>query len=211
MQTPAQQARRATVHPDGTPVRVTRRRGETRSRLLDAAFSVFAAKGFGRASIEDVCAAAGYTRGAFYSNFDTLDELFYALYQQRAEVISAQVAAALVAASGNLRDSVTPIVDALSIDRDWVIIKTEFLLYAARNPSAGAALREQQALLRLALAGSLRGSFDTAGLPKSLRSADRLAEAVMAVHDGVMERLVLNADTNQLRKWLADLLIALLR
>src|ERR1700690_4472568 len=101
MPTPAQQARRATAHPDGTPVRVTRRRAETRARLLDAAFSVFATKGFGRTSIEDVCTAAGFTRGAFYSNFDTLDELFYALYQQRAEAIAAEVAAALEAARGD--------------------------------------------------------------------------------------------------------------
>jgi AcrR family transcriptional regulator len=37
--------------------------------MLDAAFEVFAARGFGRATVEEVCDAAGYTRGAFYSNF----------------------------------------------------------------------------------------------------------------------------------------------
>src|SRR4051812_43485372 len=49
-------------------VRVTKRRAETRARLLAAAFRVFAAKGYGPARIDDVCAEAGYTRGAFYSN-----------------------------------------------------------------------------------------------------------------------------------------------
>jgi AcrR family transcriptional regulator len=211
MQTPAQQARRATVRPDGTPVRVTRRRAETRARLLDAAFSVFATKGFGRTSIEDVCAAAGYTRGAFYSNFDSLDELFYALYQRRAEVIAAQVAAALETARGDLRNSITPIIEALTVDRDWVMIKTEFLLYAARNPTAGDALRQQQSRLRRALADSLQGTIDTSGLPNPLQTVDGLAEAVMAVHDGAMQRLVLHPETEQLRKWLAALLKALLR
>jgi hypothetical protein len=33
----------------------------------------------------------------------------------------------------------------------------------------------------------------------------------MAVHDGVMERLVLHPDPDRLRTWLADLLNALLR
>ncbi|WP_231991276.1 TetR family transcriptional regulator [Mycobacterium ulcerans] len=46
-----------------TPARVTKRRAETRARLVDAAFRVFADKGFGHVRIEDVCAAAGYTRG----------------------------------------------------------------------------------------------------------------------------------------------------
>ncbi|MFD5460882.1 TetR family transcriptional regulator, partial [Streptomyces olivaceus] len=43
-----------------TAGRVTRRRVRTRANLLDAAFEVFAAKGFGRVSIEEVCDAAGY-------------------------------------------------------------------------------------------------------------------------------------------------------
>ena len=59
----------------GTP-RPTRRRAETRSRLLRAALEVFSEKGFGRTTVDDVCARAGYTRGAFYSNFVSLDELF---------------------------------------------------------------------------------------------------------------------------------------
>ncbi|MEU2778510.1 helix-turn-helix domain-containing protein, partial [Streptomyces sp. NPDC007162] len=80
---------------DGAPQRVTRRRVQTRARLLDAAFTVFAAKGFGRVSIEEVCEAAGFSRGAFYSNFSTLDELFFALYQDRADLIGRQVADAL--------------------------------------------------------------------------------------------------------------------
>jgi AcrR family transcriptional regulator len=60
------QAPQGLARANGTPTRVTRRRAETRARLLDAAFGVFATRGFGRASIEEVCEAAGYTRGAFY-------------------------------------------------------------------------------------------------------------------------------------------------
>ncbi|MGW1604544.1 TetR family transcriptional regulator [Streptomyces eurythermus] len=39
------------------------RRTRTRARLLSAAFSVFAAKGYGRVAIEEVCAEAGFSRG----------------------------------------------------------------------------------------------------------------------------------------------------
>jgi AcrR family transcriptional regulator len=61
--------------------RLTRQdsRGETRKNLLDAAQRLIATKGLGTASVEDIAAAAGYTRGAFYSNFSSKDELFLEL------------------------------------------------------------------------------------------------------------------------------------
>jgi len=48
----------------------------TQQRLLDAAQKVFAKKGLDGASVEDIAAAAGYTRGAFYSNFASKNDLF---------------------------------------------------------------------------------------------------------------------------------------
>src|ERR1700682_2088740 len=79
------------------PVRVTKRRAETRARLIEAAFQVFADKGFGHVRIEDVCAAAGYTRGAFYSQFDSLEELFFVLYDEWAARVADQVRTATAA------------------------------------------------------------------------------------------------------------------
>ena len=57
----------------------TRRREQTRARLLDAAHEVFAEVGMDAASVETICERAGFTRGAFYSNFESKDELFLAL------------------------------------------------------------------------------------------------------------------------------------
>src|ERR671910_2664738 len=57
----------------------TRRREATRQKLLDAAAQVFAEVGLDAASVEAVCERAGFTRGAFYSNFETKDELFLEL------------------------------------------------------------------------------------------------------------------------------------
>jgi AcrR family transcriptional regulator len=62
---------------------------QTRHRLLDAAQKLFAKKGLDRTSVEDIAAAAGYTRGAFYSNFKTKGDLFIALLRrdhQRADL-----------------------------------------------------------------------------------------------------------------------------
>ena len=52
---------------------------QTRLRLLDAAQSIFMKKGFVAASVEDIAEAAGYTRGAFYSNFRSKAELLMEL------------------------------------------------------------------------------------------------------------------------------------
>jgi AcrR family transcriptional regulator len=49
---------------------------QTRLRLLDAAQAIFMKKGFVATSVEDIAEAAGYTRGAFYSNFSCMPVLF---------------------------------------------------------------------------------------------------------------------------------------
>ncbi len=189
---------------------MTRRRAQTRARLLDAAFAVFATRGFGRANIEEVCEAAGYTRGAFYSNFDTLEELFFALYTQRSELIATRVAAGLAHPPADLGELVAQVVGALTVDRDWVLVSTDFRLYAARNPAVAAALVAHRNKLRDAIGASLAPAIDRCDLPASLRSADELARAVMAIHDGAATELLLDDDPARFRSWLADLLTALL-
>jgi AcrR family transcriptional regulator len=58
-------------------------RAETRARLLEAAAEVMTAKGFDGASIDEITGRAGYTRGAFYSNFSGKAELLVELCEQR--------------------------------------------------------------------------------------------------------------------------------
>jgi AcrR family transcriptional regulator len=56
---------------------------QTRERLLEAAERVFLRRGLRGSSVEEIAAEAGYTRGAFYSNFASKDELFVELLQDR--------------------------------------------------------------------------------------------------------------------------------
>ncbi|WP_050468227.1 TetR/AcrR family transcriptional regulator [Herbaspirillum chlorophenolicum] len=62
-------------------------REQTKERLLDAAHAVFMQKGFPLTSVEDISAAAGYSRGAFYSNFDDKTQLFFELLRREGESI----------------------------------------------------------------------------------------------------------------------------
>jgi AcrR family transcriptional regulator len=60
-------------------------RAQTRARLLDAAYQVFATEGIEPASIDRIAELAGYSRGAFYSNFQTKEELLAALAERESE------------------------------------------------------------------------------------------------------------------------------
>ncbi|MFE9613951.1 TetR/AcrR family transcriptional regulator [Streptomyces sp. NPDC006012] len=195
-----------------TAGRVTRRRGRTRARLLDAAFTVFAAKGFGRVSIEEVCEAAGFSRGAFYSNFATLDELFFALYRARADLIAEQVTAALALDGPGLDvpAAVDRVTEVLLLDVDWLLVKTDFLVHAARDPAVAQALLGHRARLRQAIADRLSRAAGHAPLPAALGGADGAAHAVVAAYDGVTTQLLLDRDVDAARAWLRRLLTALL-
>ncbi|MFK4104407.1 TetR/AcrR family transcriptional regulator [Streptomyces sp. NPDC019531] len=197
---------------EDTTRRVTRRRVRTRANLLDAAFAVFAAKGFGRVSIEEVCEAAGYSRGAFYSNFDSLDELFFALYQQRADLIADQVSGALALDGPGLDvpAAVDRVTEVLLLDRDWLLVKTDFLVHAARAPEVAETLLEHRARLRRAIADRLARTRGHAELPAVLVDAEGAAHAVVAAYDGVTVQLLLDADVERARVWLKQLLTALL-
>lgn len=94
------------ARPESTP-----RREQTRQRLLDAAALVFAEVGLDAASVEAICERAGFTRGAFYSNFDTKEELVLALVERMSE-------AKLQQASDRMRE--TPTTDAPEEPADLV-------------------------------------------------------------------------------------------
>jgi AcrR family transcriptional regulator len=207
----AQQRRRAGERPDGKPARVTKRRGQTRARLLDAAFAVFAERGFGHVRIEDVCERAGFTRGAFYSNFDDLDELFFALYEERAQRVAGEVSRALREA-GDLGGGalVKQVVDALTIDRDWALVRKDFLLHAARNPAVAATLTAHRDALRDAIAAPLRAAVNAGSLLPSIGSAEDMAQVVLTMYDGVTDQLLLDPSSDRLRAWLTSLITALL-
>ena len=68
---------------------------QTRTALLHSARQIFVRDGFLACRIEDIAADAGYTRGAFYANFASKEELFFALMQQEADKHAARIHAIL--------------------------------------------------------------------------------------------------------------------
>lgn len=115
-------------------------REETRDRLLRAAARVFVTKGAGAASIEDICDEAGFSRGAFYSNFAAKDELIIELLEVHTAANTAELDR-LYASSDNPTDFVENIESSarrrtgpLDLGEDGGVLYVELLLFALRNP-----------------------------------------------------------------------------
>lgn len=124
---------------------ITARRAQTRERLMAAARAVFADHGVEGASVEEICEAAGFTRGAFYSNFTDRAELVLAMIRQsgRVQFEAAQRAVATMKAAGDLDPgefvaialrALTGAGAGLGTDRRDVITDRAMMLYAARDP-----------------------------------------------------------------------------
>ena len=62
---------------------VQRRKLETRKLILDAAYQLFAEKGYAQATIDDIIRACGVSKGALYHHFASKEELFKALLEDR--------------------------------------------------------------------------------------------------------------------------------
>ena len=110
-------------------------RERTAHRFLDAAARLIARKGFERISIEDVAAAAGYSRGAFYSNFGSKSALFLELLRRDQERANARFEAALDDSlpPKQLRERIQEVYATLYLEGDSLLTWTEARMLAARD------------------------------------------------------------------------------
>ncbi|HEY9323380.1 MAG TPA: helix-turn-helix domain-containing protein [Agromyces sp.] len=129
------------------------RREATRQKLLDAAAQVFAEVGLDAASVEAICEQAGFTRGAFYSNFESKDELFLELAgrvsQERVAAVRARVAdleahGGFATVSTDALVIVQQVLDISADDRLAILLMSEIRIHALRNPDIAAAYLAQE-------------------------------------------------------------------
>jgi AcrR family transcriptional regulator len=173
------------------PHRTRPTRGEVRDRILDAAAKVFAAEGFAGATIDAIGQAAGFTKGAVYSNFESKDELFLALLDREFELRGEQIATVLDSSGGDNGVAASElshsVLDSVRDHSDYYVLLVEYWLRAQRDPQ----LRERLIDRRRAAAGQalhIVKSTDTA--PSDRRLAD-LAQLVITLNLGVAMEEVL--------------------
>jgi AcrR family transcriptional regulator len=174
--------------------RISARRQATRERVLEAAGEVFAERGFHGASVEDICERAGFTRGAFYSNFSSKDDLVLELTRRHAEDLVERIRAAgkreQASAEEVLRDVLAAIADDSRSKERWVVLTTEFTLHAIRDAAARRAWAAQQRRVRDELATVVDEVVGRQGLTLPMPT-DVFVRVAMALTQGSLtQRLV---------------------
>ena len=174
------------------------RRTRTRQRLMAAAVTVFAERGVIGASVEEICEAAGFTRGAFYSNFADKDALVLALIEQG--VAEEYAAAERAVADLKAQDPGLPPTEAVSLvlgrlnlggssDRTTLLAQQELLLYAARVPGLREPYRAFDDACRAQVHALVVDALEYAGLEFTM-PVDVALDLLMGAHDH-MHRLAL--------------------
>jgi len=167
--------------------RLTRRESQeaTRARLVESAERVFVRAGFDAASVEQIAEEAGFSRGAFYSNFKSKDELFVELLDKKR--LEAQGAlSAIFREKKDARDRFRAARDWYadhSGQRTWIVLKAEFNLRALRKRALRKRLSESWRQEVEAYSALLAQYFSEAGL-KPAESPRAIAMALLAAAQG---------------------------
>ncbi len=112
---------------------------------------MFARHGFEAARIEDIAVEAGHTRGAFYANFNSKEDLFFALLEQQSSVHLEKLRA-LMQSCPKEQDRIECLREYYALrvaDRQWSILVLEFKLYALRHAKLRAKLAQAHRRIRM--------------------------------------------------------------
>ena len=144
--------------------------------------------------MEDIAGRAGFTRGAFYSNFADKEAIFLAL-------MDARLAGRVAAVTQIMKDS-TPLAlfsdlrtwsDGAKDDPMWLPLMAEFRAHALRSETARQQLGERERALRRLFGQAIQAQFEAAGVepPAPL---EELALIVQALDHGLLVQRALDPD-----------------
>ncbi len=168
--------------------RLTRKQKQeqTRSCLMKSAARVFARRGMSGASIDEVAEDAGYTKGAFYANFKSKEELFLAMLD---ESFSERIAETDRAFSTDesppeqARHSAADFAAAMRSDPDKSRLGFEFAAHAMRSEPFREELLTRFATLRGRMEAIFRRRMEDLGL-EPVVALDRMVLMIIAMAEG---------------------------
>ena len=132
------------------------RQARTREELVEAADRLFTQNGFHATSVDAVADDAGYTKGAVYSNFESKEDLFFAVYERRVDRRVEETEATL--ASGETAyDGLERLIVGLERRHDdgWLAVFFEFWAHVLRHPELRERFAEQHRRGMMPLVGAL--------------------------------------------------------
>jgi AcrR family transcriptional regulator len=162
------------------------RQARTREALIATAKDLFLDVGYAATSLDRVAEAAGFSKGAVYSNFQHKDELCLAVLDDIHARQLAQVVAAFEV-DGSLDERLAAFEawaeDNLGEPR-WTALEVEFATRARHSEFVATALRVRNRAIREAIAHLVSDSADRFGLRPAM-SADDVATALLSLGIGL--------------------------
>jgi AcrR family transcriptional regulator len=160
--------------------------GSSREQLLAAASRVFARSGYHGASMSEIAAEAGFSKGALYWSFASKDELFFALLDELDEQLSALINASAsmpkdLERTGEISRGLSAV---LADARDVVLLFHEYSALAVRDPKVATRYAARNTRLRAEIATAARLRHEAIGVPLTI-PAEALATALIALVDGL--------------------------
>nr|WP_243848853.1 TetR/AcrR family transcriptional regulator [Lysinibacter cavernae] len=209
MATAAVQAGTASTEPESLVRQDTKRRRQTRERLMDAAYEEFSERGVPATSVEAVSERAGFTRGAFYSNFSSKEELFVALMERenslRVERLEADMGVIVPALSGDpanltedlVSDVLNRVFGAQALDRRWCLVQEEFALLAMRSDQVANEYQDFQSDFYGRLAEVVEHALAGVGLQFRTNSRDAV-RLIGGIYEMALRDSLLSSDEDPL-------------
>jgi AcrR family transcriptional regulator len=139
------------------------------------------------ASVENIAAAAGYTRGAFYSNFNSKDDLFIELLRRDHEKATAELNALRGDPSlpvDHVQSRARDIYGQMYRDNESFMIWTEARMLAVRDARFRAKLNALMTEKRAQIADFIRYFYERVGVAPSV-PPEQLAMGFMSLAEGV--------------------------
>jgi AcrR family transcriptional regulator len=165
-------------------------------KLVDAALRLFGEAGFERATVDRICAEAGYSKGAFYAHFKSKEELFLHILEARLARNQARVQE-LCRMDGSARDWLMRLRNTLldfSVENQGVrALSMEFMAQGMRHPEIGARIATLHQAWRDLFAATLRGSVEHRE-GRMHGSPEAIAYAIVAMVDGFIVQIGLESD-----------------
>ncbi|HJB11143.1 MAG TPA: TetR/AcrR family transcriptional regulator [Candidatus Brachybacterium merdavium] len=174
----------------------TRRKENTRARLVRASLDVFVDEGIDGATVDDLVRAAGFTRGAFYSNFSSKEEVFSALFATVTEELlgiartSVEEAMGRATTEPGLDDAAALIAVFEAIrpfGRQWYLLYSDAITRSLRDEEMRVELAAQRERLRDEIGQLLTTRMEAAG-ERPLLPAEDLAQLLVGIFVDLMVR-----------------------
>jgi AcrR family transcriptional regulator len=185
------------TRPRGRPRAAERPSGSSAAELRAAAAELFVERGFEATSVREICERAGLSKGSFYWAYESKDELFLAVVEERIEG-PIREAIEMLRRSGSEQDMSTEsnrrLLEAMRRDRDATLLDDEYWRRALRDPEVRARYSRRQRDLREALGEALEERRRTLGSPSFDTPPLHLAIGYLSLMSGIARSRVVDPE-----------------